>query len=380
MKQIKLKPTKTSAGWSLNIPAAISPTGKRKRLFFSSRDKAEAFAAPLREKHHAGETATILPPQQARLAQHAFEILGDLPNEDIIQAVNAWKKTKTMRGQSVTMEKLFEEWQTEKIRKPKFLRRLAQLKNRCAGMLDILVCDLTAEDIETHALRDAAPSHRNQILRELRGMINHATRKLWREGVNPVLTIGKTDVRKSEAQIYSVDQIKALMRSAVEHCEIFVPSLALMIWAGIRPEIETLTIVWEEIDLEEGFVDVTADTAKRDRRRHIQIEPTLMKWLKWYIERNGPQTGRVCPWVGYRSIQRNRDRILKHAGLKHAPDVYRHTFASAHVAHFKDLTRIVSEMGHEGDPQLLWKHYFRRIKKPEAEEFWNLTPEAILQK
>lgn len=378
MKQIKLKPTKTSAGWSLNIPAVISPTGKRKRLFFSSRDKAEAFAAPLREKHHAGETATILPPQQARLAQHAFEILGDLPNEEIIQAVTAWKKSKDQRGRSITVDVLFDKWRDHKIRKPKFLRRLAQLKNRCSGMLDILVCDLSAEDIETHALRDAAPSHRNQILRELGGMLNHAERKLWREGVNPVLTIGRTDVRKKEAQIYSTAEIKTLMRSAVEHCEKFVPSLALMIWAGVRPEVETLTITWEEIDLAEGFIDVAADTAKRDRRRHIQIEAPLMGWLKWYIERNGPQAGRVCPWAGYRSIQRNRDLILEHAGLKHAPDIYRHTFASAHVAHFKDLTRIVSEMGHEDDPQLLWKHYFRRIKKPEAEAFWNLTPEAVL--
>jgi integrase len=378
MKPLKLKPTRTADGWSLNIPSTISATSKRQRLFFPTRDKAEAFAAPLRAKHHAGETATILKPQLARLAQRAFSILGDLPPEDILAAATAWREAKNLRGRSITMRDLFSKWGTYKTRKPKFMKRLAQLERRCEGILDFWVCDVTPEAIENHAIRDAAPSHRNQIIRELRGMFNHAGRKRWMEGSNPVDAIDKADVKKRPTAIYSPEQIALILKTTAEHCEHFIPSLALMIFAGVRPENETLILTWEEIDLEEGFVDVAADTDKMDGRRHIVIEPALRAWLLWYIERHGVQSGRVCPWGVYRSIKRNRDRILAIAEVQHSTDIYRHTFASAHVCFIGDLARIVLEMGHKGDSETLWNHYYRVMKKTAAKAFWSLTPSEVL--
>ena len=209
-------------------------------------------------------------------------------------------------------------------------------------------------------------------------MLNHATRKLWRQGVNPVATIGFTDVRKAEAGVYSPEEISKILKATAEMREDFIPSLALMIFAGIRPEIETLKLTWEEIDLEEGFVDVCMDTAKKDRRRHIEIESVLREWLEWYIARNGKQTGRVCPWSSYRSINRNRDLILAAAKVEHHADVYRHSFASYHLCHIRDLWRLVKEMGHQGDPQVLNNHYIRMVKKKQAALFWQLTPGVVL--
>jgi integrase/recombinase XerD len=396
VKPIKLKPSRQNGKWVLNIPPAISPDGKRKRLFFKTQDAAEREAAPLREKHHMGETATILPPHLARLAQKAFELLGDLPNEDILHAAAAWRDSRDLSARSPTMRELFAAWRTVKIRKPKFIARLGQLERRCNGLLEIKVCDLTPGDIEAHALGDAAPAHRNQILRELRGMLNHATRKLWRQGVNPISTIGFTDIRKGLTQVYTPEEVSRILKTTAEIRDDFIPSLALMIFAGVRPEQETLKITWEEIDLAEGFVDICGDTAKRDRRRHIHIEPVLREWLLWYIRRHGKQTGRVCPWSKYRSIQRNRDLILEQANkdlieeherrggegapakLKHHPDVYRHTWASCHLCHIGDLNRLVLEIGHEGGPEILHRHYFRMVKKSDAALFWRLTPKIVL--
>ena len=378
MKPIKLKPTRRSGKWVLNIPAAISEEGKRKRLFFRTEDEAERHAAPLREKYHTGEAATILPPHMARLAKKAFELLGPFPHEDILHAARAWREGRDLASRSPTMRQLFELWRTSKIRKPKFIARLGQLERRCAGLLEIKVCDLTAEHIEGHALKDAPASHRNQILRELRGMLNHATRKLWRQGVNPVATIGFTDIRKTETQVYTPEEISKILKATAEMREDYIPSLAMLIFAGIRPENETLKLAWEEIDLEEGFVDVCMNTAKKDRRRHIEIKPVLREWLEWYIARNGKQTGRVCPWSSYKSINRNRDLILAATGVKHYDDVYRHCFASYHLCHFNNTDRLVKEMGHQGDPQILNDHYIRMVKKKQAALFWQLTPGVVL--
>jgi len=54
---------KTTSGWKVEIPERLSPTGKRQRAFFSTRDEAKLYAAQLREDHEeqGTEVCTIKP-------------------------------------------------------------------------------------------------------------------------------------------------------------------------------------------------------------------------------------------------------------------------------------------------------------------------------
>ena len=42
---------KTANGSKVEVPSALSPTGKRQRFFYETRDKAKEAAADLKKKH-----------------------------------------------------------------------------------------------------------------------------------------------------------------------------------------------------------------------------------------------------------------------------------------------------------------------------------------
>ena len=62
------------------------------------------------------------------------------------------------------------------------------------------------------------------------------------------------------------------------------------------------------------------------------------------------------------------------AGILKWPDnALRHSFASYHVAHFKDAKALALEMGHT-DSGMLFNHYRELVKPKEAERYWNIRP------
>jgi hypothetical protein len=52
----------------------------------------------------------------------------------------------------------------------------------------------------------------------------------------------------------------------------------------------------------------------------------------------------------------------------------RHTFASMHLAHYQDPGKTAFELGHRGDPSLLYRHYRGLATKADAERFWTIRP------
>jgi integrase len=62
------------------------------------------------------------------------------------------------------------------------------------------------------------------------------------------------------------------------------------------------------------------------------------------------------------------------AGIKRWPsNALRHSFASYHLAHFKDAAALALELGHT-DAGLVFQHYREIVKPKEAEKYWNLVP------
>jgi integrase len=62
------------------------------------------------------------------------------------------------------------------------------------------------------------------------------------------------------------------------------------------------------------------------------------------------------------------------AGITEWPDnALRHSFASYHVAHFKDAKALALEMGHT-DSGILFNHYRALVKPKEAARYWNIRP------
>jgi integrase len=51
----------------------------------------------------------------------------------------------------------------------------------------------------------------------------------------------------------------------------------------------------------------------------------------------------------------------------------RHSFASYHLAHFKNAAATAMECGHH-DSRITYRHYRELVRPKEAERFWNMRP------
>lgn len=132
-------------------------------------------------------------------------------------------------------------------------------------------------------------------------------------------------------------------------------SLSLLLYSGVRPaEVERISpedVCWEE--------------------RQVIIRPQKSK----------TGGGRVVPLRALPGLRRQDCRVPRNwqnrwlalrraAGFTHwVPDVCRHTFASYHAAHFRNLPELQLEMGHR-DLSLLRSRYMAPASRKAARQFW----------
>src|SRR4029453_5904841 len=171
---------------------------------------------------------------------------------------------------------------------------------------------------------------------------------------------------KTKPGILTVEQATALLVNASPE---IVPYIAIGLFAGVRrAEIERLD--WSEIDFDGGHIEVTAEKSKSNiANRFITIQPNLREWLLPARKLRGNVTpqNRFEFW---RALKKARAA----AGITEWPDnALRHSFASYHVAHFKDAKALALEMGHT-DSGMLFNHYRALVKPNDAERYWNIRP------
>ena len=135
-----------------------------------------------------------------------------------------------------------------------------------------------------------------------------------------------------------------------------------------RAEIERLD--WSEVDFESGHIEVTAEKSKsKIANRFITIQPNLREWLLPFRKLKG----NITPLENFRELF---EQTRSDAGINNWPDnALRHSFASYHVAHFKDPKALALEMGHT-DSGMLFNHYRALVKPKDAERFWKIKPAA----
>jgi integrase len=98
----------------------------------------------------------------------------------------------------------------------------------------------------------------------------------------------------------------------------------------------------------------------------VTIRPNLAAWLEPYRERSGL----VCP-NNLRSKLRADRRA---AGIATWPsNALRHSFASYHLAIFRDPRELALELGHSRS-EVTFRHYRELVKPSEGEKFWRIAP------
>jgi integrase len=375
-KRTKFQPFKVEMGgktyWQVNLESsyAKNEAGKfirvRPRRTFSTAEEARGFASlkaierknrgvlgvSMNEKLRGDALAAqaVLEPFGASLLEaaryYASGKEASLKSESVKNAIHALLKAKTADGLRCCYIKDL------RIRLTRFARNFGSQK----------LSDITPAEIDRW-LRELnlAPLGRNTYRLRLGTLFEFARVNKW-VTTNPIAEVSMAKVVDALPGILSVEQASRLLEFTSPET---LPYHALGLFCGLRSaELERLT--WSDIHFDENLVEVPSLASKTASRRFVSIRPNLAAWLEPYRGR----TGKICPInLRYRLVA---DREA--AGIFDWPsNAARHSYASYHLAAFRDAKELALEMGHSRS-EITFRHYHQRVKPAEAIKYWQIVP------
>lgn len=193
--------------------------------------------------------------------------------------------------------------------------------------------------------------------------------------------VARAREEQTEIEIFSEEEMKKLLIAA--ECDPatlkagfnlryatgpgLMPLLLLGGFAGLRTaEIERQ--VWQDINLERGFIRVTAAKGNTAQKRLVPISANLKTWLAKFRKESGP----VC------EIARTPDairRLADRAGVKWKHNALRHSFISYRVAETQNMPQVSLEAGNS--VKMINKHYRELVTPDEAKTWFGITPKVV---
>jgi integrase len=341
--------------------------GRTRRQFFETQEQAKSEAdfrnAELKQN---GREHAEFPTWLRVMAHEAVERLQPF-KKTIRDAVQYYVAHLKATEKSCSAEQLVKELLKAKEADGVGERQLYNLKSRLGYFADQFNGKLVAE-ISTREIDDwlrsleVGPQTRNHYRAAALAAFNFAVRSGYAP-TNPVEGAAKAKVVGEPPGILSVEQASALLVTAPKE---LVPYFAIGLFAGLRrAELERLD--WSEIDFESNLIEVKAEKAKTAMRRLVTLQPNLCEWLQPYRKFKG----NVTPSEKFRELF---TQTRAAAGIVEWPDnALRHSFASYHLAHFKNAASTALELGHH-NASVTFAHYRELVRPREAFRYWNLKP------
>lgn len=231
--------------------------------------------------------------------------------------------------------------------------------------------EITERDVEEwlDEQRFSLPN-RKAYLRDLNILFNFAFKKHYC-GTNPVALIEKPVLEEKEIEVFSVEQVVALLNAAQTSQNLdILPSIAIALFAGLRPKQELTQLDWADVNLMSRILTVRGRSAKDRRMRHLTIADNLNVWLAPHKKDSGP----VMPFA-FRGYLERMLKLRETAGIKTWPrDVMRHCFASYHLGYHKDVALTQDQLGHGAKSTVLWTNYRALVQPHDAARYWKIMP------
>jgi integrase len=240
-----------------------------------------------------------------------------------------------------------------------------RLRRFCQGFGQRAIASITVEELDSWLRNlEGSPGSRANYRRNVGVLFSYAlSRRIIDQ--NPITFTAKPKIVDAEPEIFTVDELDALLNAAQRIQPSVVSTLAIGAFAGLRDaEIERLD--WSEVDLTRGHIEVKAAKVKTAKRRIVPIQPNLSAWLTPYAG----MADAVVPAGARRKLA----AVRKAAKLASWPNNgLRHSFASYRLAAINDAPRVAAELGHT-NPNLLYSTYRALVLPTEAERYWKIEP------
>jgi integrase len=347
----------------------------RNRQFFKDKVEAETvLEKKLIEQENYGTAGTSFNERQRAEYLECAESLKPF-NATIRDAVNFYLPHLKATKRTCTAVELVDELLKVKEADGASERYLSDLRSRLTQFSDNFdgkpVAEITSAQVDEwlrslcnrETGKPLAATTRNNFRRVLIVAFNFGDERGYCAG-NPVKKSAKAKEIESAVGILTVDQTARLLENATPE---IVPYVTIGAFAGLRrAELERLD--WSEVDLKQRLIEVVARKAKSARHRFVRIQPNLFKWLQPYVT----SSGNVTP-SGYRGLlgaAREAAKIHDWPG-----NALRHSFASYHLAHFKNTAALALELGHTNS-DLVFQHYRQLVRPRDAKRYWSISPAA----
>ncbi len=340
--------------------------GKRVRRFFKSEGEAETYAEQKRiEIKNHGLKSLELADEVRGMASEAVKLLAP-HGRTLRDAVTHYIEYLESTSRSCIVSDLIQEY-IERKEKQRFSQvHLNDIRYRMKRF-EASFGKAVASEVSTGQVDDwlsdlrLGIQSRNNFRAALHALFAFAKSRRY-VAMNPVEEIPKLRVPDQPVGILQPEEIATLLNVAPAS---MIPYYAIGAFAGLRTS-EIQRLEWKEIDLDGGFIEITGAKSKTAARRLVAIQPNLKEWLDSYRK----QKGKICP-ERFRTLAdatriAAKMTVWPHNGL-------RHSFASYHLAHFKDAARLCLELGHTS-PHLLFKHYREVVKPADAMRYWSVAP------
>jgi integrase len=231
--------------------------------------------------------------------------------------------------------------------------------------------------------------------------------------------VGRAKNRDGEIEIFTTAELLEILSHAKEE---IMPFLLVGAFAGVR-HIEIQRLVWEDIRLEDGLIEIRAKNAKTASRRMIPVVPNLKEWLVKYRKETGPvcdygnmgfalhkltrgiNEARRAAWAQKHGktdeelaaneakarkaakaprIRRQKREVPPGAetaeiegwtpfAWKH--NAMRHSFISYRVTMVNDVAKVSLEAGNS--PRMVFSNYRELVRPKDAEGWFGVTPANV---
>ena len=306
----------------------------------------------------------------ARLALEALEGLGErargLPRGELLvllrRVVQAGAAAVLAAEQTVSLE--VAAWESVRAREASlrptsrrdlrhFVRRILRVEGAAALPLRSVSAAQCRRILEAAFGGSRSGFVKGRVI--LHSIFAYGMRREWCDA-NPVARVEVPAVHEKPIAPLRLEEVERLRRVCERRA--FRPmrfSLHLMLFCGIRPaEVQRLSP--DDVCWEEGVVIIRPRVSKTGGGRVVPLRGVgRLRHEECTVPRN---------WG------RRWQALRRAAGFaRWVPDVCRHTFASYHAAHFRNLPDLQLEMGHR-DCSLLRSRYVAPALRREAEGFW----------
>ena len=353
--------------WQIDLGSEVRD-GRRNRLrrTFADRAQAETYSRLKKIERENRGTHSISMPERLRGEAIEADALLQPFGASILDATREYVARRELLARSETVSKGVQAFLALKRADGMRPRYLEDLRSRLGRFVESFG-ERKAAEIEPAELdewlRELGQSalSRNTFHLRLHTFFKFARQRHWVE-VNPLGDVPRAKVTLGVPGVLSAEQAARLLETATEKT---LPYWALGLFCGLRSA-ELARLEWKDIHFDEGLVEVTSLKSKTASRRFVSVRPNLAAWLEPYRDCRG----KVCFDGMYRRLVEDRKR----AGINQWPNnALRHSFASYHLAHFRDVKELALEMGHTRS-EVTFRFYRELVKPAEAERFWRIAP------